>query len=51
LPNGELLKTGGKNMKDVAGYNLRDFIIGSEGTLGIITKVLLKLNPKTNLNQ
>jgi glycolate oxidase len=45
LPNGELLKTGGKNMKDVAGYNLRDFIIGSEGTLGIITKVLLKLVP------
>ena len=45
LPNGELLKTGGKNMKDVAGYNLRDFIVGSEGTLGIITKVLLKLIP------
>jgi glycolate oxidase len=45
LPNGELLKTGGKNMKDVAGYNLRDFIIGSEGTLGIITKILLKLIP------
>jgi glycolate oxidase len=45
LPNGELLKTGGKNMKDVAGYNLRDFIVGSEGTLGIITKVLLKLVP------
>ena len=46
LPDGELLKTGGKNMKDVAGYNLRDFIVGSEGTLGIVTKVLLKLIPK-----
>ncbi len=46
LPNGQLLKTGGKNMKDVAGYNLRDFIVGSEGTLGIITKILLKLIPK-----
>lgn len=46
LPNGDLLKTGGKNMKDVAGYNLRDFIVGSEGTLGVITKVLLKLIPK-----
>jgi len=45
LPNGELLKTGGKNMKDVAGYNLRDFIVGSEGTLGIFTKILLKLLP------
>jgi glycolate oxidase len=45
LPNGELLKTGGKNVKDVAGYNLRDFIVGSEGTLGIITKILLKLIP------
>ena len=45
LPNGDLLKTGGKNMKDVAGYNLRDFIVGNEGTLGIITKILLKLIP------
>ncbi len=46
LPNGEFLKTGGKNMKDAAGYNLRDFIVGSEGTIGIVTKVLLKLIPK-----
>lgn len=45
LPNGDLLKTGGKNVKDVAGYNLRDFIVGSEGTIGIITKILLKLIP------
>jgi glycolate oxidase len=46
LPDGSLLKTGGKNMKDVAGYNLRDFITGSEGTLGILTKVLLRLIPR-----
>ena len=46
LPNGDLLKTGGKNVKDVAGYNLRDFIVGSEGTLGIITKILLKIIPQ-----
>ena len=46
LPNGDLLKTGGKNVKDVAGYNLKDFIIGSEGTLGIITKVIIKVIPK-----
>ena len=45
LPTGELLKTGGKNFKDVAGYNLKDFIVGSEGTLGIITKIILKLIP------
>jgi glycolate oxidase len=45
LPNGDLLKTGGKNVKDVAGYNLRDFIVGSEGTIGIITKILLKIIP------
>ena len=44
LPNGDLLKTGGKNMKDVAGYNLKDFMVGSEGTLGILTKILLRLN-------
>ncbi len=50
LPDGELLKTGGKNMKDVAGYNLRDFIVGSEGTLGVITKILLKLIPKPTLS-
>ena len=45
MPTGEFLKFGGKNVKDVAGYNLKDFIVGSEGTLGIITKVLLKLIP------
>src|SRR5256884_535301 len=46
LPDGELLWTGNKCVKDVAGYSLKDLFIGSEGTLGIITKVLLKLIPK-----
>jgi glycolate oxidase len=46
LPNGELLWTGNKCVKDVAGYSLKDIFIGSEGTLGIITKVLLRLIPK-----
>lgn len=46
LPSGEILFTGNKCVKDVAGYSLRDIFIGSEGTLGIITKVLLKLVPK-----
>lgn len=48
LPDGEILHTGGKNMKDVAGYNLRDFLIGSEGTLGIFTKLMFRLIPKPN---
>ncbi len=46
LPSGEFLKSGGKNVKDVAGYNLRDVMIGSEGTLGIFTKILLRLIPR-----
>lgn len=46
LPDGEILWTGNKCVKDVAGYSLRDLFIGSEGTLGVITQVLLKLIPK-----
>lgn len=46
LPNGEIIRTGGKLAKDVAGYNLTELFIGSEGTLGIITEAILKLIPK-----
>ena len=46
LPQGEVLWTGNKCVKDVAGYSLKDLFIGSEGTLGVITKVLLRLIPK-----
>src|SRR5690606_17208478 len=46
LPNGRLVELGNKCVKDVAGYSLKDLFIGSEGTLGIITEVLLKLLPK-----
>ena len=46
LPDGEILWTGNKCVKDVAGYSLRDLFVGSEGTLGVISKVLLKLIPK-----
>lgn len=45
LPSGEIMFSGGKSMKDVAGYNLKDFLIGSEGTIGIFTKILLRLIP------
>jgi glycolate oxidase len=51
LPDGEMLWTGNKCVKDVAGYSLRDLFIGSEGTLGVITKVLLKLIPKPAAKQ
>jgi glycolate oxidase len=46
LPTGEVVRSGGKSVKDVAGYSLKDYLIGSEGTLGIFTKILLKLVPK-----
>jgi glycolate oxidase len=45
LANGEVIWLGNKCVKDVAGYSLKDLFIGSEGTLGVITKVLLRLLP------
>lgn len=45
LPTGEVLKLGGKIVKNSSGYSLKDLIIGSEGTLGIITEAILKLLP------
>lgn len=50
-PEGDIIRNGGKNVKDVAGYNLRDLIVGSEGTLGIFTKILVKLVPKPETSQ
>jgi glycolate oxidase len=46
LATGETLRFGTKCAKDVAGYSLKDVFIGSEGTLGVITQVLLKLVPR-----
>jgi len=46
LPPGGIMWLGNKCVKDVAGYSLKDLFIGSEGTLGVITKVLLRLIPK-----
>ncbi|MFC4767729.1 FAD-linked oxidase C-terminal domain-containing protein [Effusibacillus consociatus] len=45
LPNGEVLRTGGKSAKDVAGYDLTKLLVGSEGTLAIITEATAKLIP------
>jgi len=44
-PTGQHLKLGGKLVKDVTGYNLLHLMVGSEGTLGIFTKIILKLIP------
>ncbi len=46
LPEGQVMWLGNKCVKDVAGYSLKDVFVGSEGTLGVITKVLLRLIPK-----
>jgi len=45
LPNGEIIWTGANVLKNATGYNLTQLITGSEGTLGIITKIVLKLIP------
>ncbi|MBF0499988.1 MAG: FAD-binding protein [Candidatus Riflebacteria bacterium] len=44
-PTGEIVRLGGKLMKDVTGYNLLQLMVGSEGTLGIFTEITLKLMP------
>jgi glycolate oxidase len=46
LPTGELLRCGTKCVKDVAGYSIKDLFIGSEGTLGVVTEILLRLLPR-----
>ncbi len=45
-PTGEIVELGGKNVKDVTGYDIKKLMIGSEGTLGVITKAIIKLSPK-----
>jgi glycolate oxidase len=46
LPTGEVINTGSKAVKNVVGYDLTQLLVGSEGTLAIITKVVLRLVPK-----
>lgn len=50
LPSGEIIWTGANTLKNSTGYNLTQLMIGSEGTLGVITKIVLKLIPKVNHN-
>jgi glycolate oxidase len=50
LPNGEIIWTGANTLKNSTGYNLTQLMVGSEGTLGVITKAVLKLLPKNNHN-
>ncbi len=45
LPNGEMIWTGANVLKNATGYNLTQLVVGSEGTLGIVTKIVLKLIP------
>jgi glycolate oxidase len=45
LPTGQIIQLGGKLVKDVTGYNLIGLMVGSEGTLGVFTKITLKLMP------
>lgn len=51
LANGEIIRTGAKVLKNSTGYNLSQLMIGSEGTLGLITKVVFKLIPYPKENR
>ena len=45
LPSGEIVRTGGRSVKNVVGYDLTQLLVGSEGTLAVITKVIVRLVP------
>jgi len=45
LPNGEVIWTGADSIKNATGYNITQLIVGSEGTLGVVTKIVLRLIP------
>ncbi len=51
VPNGEIIRAGKRTIKDVAGYNIAGILIASEGTLGVITEITLKLIAKPKMSQ
>ncbi len=51
LPNGEIIRAGKRTIKDVAGYNIAGILVASEGTLGVITEITLKLLAKPKLSK
>lgn len=50
LPTGEIIWTGANTLKNSTGYNLTQLMVGSEGTLGVITKIVMKLLPQNTHN-
>ena len=50
-PTGEIIQLGGKRVKDVTGYNMVQLMVGSEGTLGIFTKIFIRLLPRPTVRQ
>ena len=50
LPTGDIIWTGANTLKNSTGYNITQLMVGSEGTLGIVTKIVLKLLPQNKHN-
>lgn len=50
-PTGDIIHTGGRTMKNVVGYDLTRLLVGAEGTLGVVTQIILRLLPKPEARQ
>ena len=51
LPNGDVIRAGKRTIKDVAGYNIPGILVGSEGTLAVLSEITLKLIPKPKMTK